>query len=185
MMGCSNPHPHGQAWSLSYIPTEAQTLLDSLKAYHSTSNGKNLLLDYAQAEIASQSPRVIVAGEHFAALTPYWAVWPYETIICPTKRRIANVAELTDEESTDLASVLRKMTCRFDNRKREVTTQMTEPHPSYVICVTVFQCSFPYSMGIYQQPTLNDREYAEVAQLHFTFSPPLLRSASVRKFLVG
>lgn len=163
MMGCSNPHPHGQAWSLSYIPFEAQTILSSLRAYHSQ-HGTNLLLGYARAEIDSKSPRIVVQGEHWAAMVPYWALWPYEMMIVPTRRRIPHVLDLQEEEKTDLADVFRKATCRYDN---------------------LFQCSFPYSMGIYQAPTLNDTEYAESAQLHFSFSPPLLRSASVKKFLVG
>jgi len=164
MMGCSNPHPHGQAWSLSHIPSEAGKILSSLKQYAAKKPGSNLLLDYAQTEVKTDSPRVIVKSEHFVALTPFWALWPFEVIICPYKRRIPHLLDLSSEETEDMASVLRKMTCRFDN---------------------LFQCSFPYSMGIYQSPTLNDAEYKDVAQLHFSFSPPLLRSASVRKFLVG
>jgi UDPglucose--hexose-1-phosphate uridylyltransferase len=116
MMGCSNPHPHGQAWTLSYIPKEAQKILDSQLAYYK-SNKSHLLLDYAKVEIESNSPRVVVKSEHFAAMVPYWAVWPFEVMICPVKRRISHLLDLDEEEKADLASVIRKMTCRYDNRK--------------------------------------------------------------------
>lgn len=116
MMGCSNPHPHGQAWSLSYIPSEALTIHNSLKAYQEK-NGSNLLLDYTQAELSSNSPRIVVRGEHFAAMIPFWATWPFEAMICPTKRQIKHVAELEEAEKQDLAIVLGKLTCRYDNRR--------------------------------------------------------------------
>lgn len=164
MMGCSNPHPHGQAWTLNYIPVEALKIFQSQKAYYEANGKSHLLLEYAKAEIESRSPRIVVQGTHFAAVVPYWAIWPFETMICPVRRHIPHLLDLNDDESEDLASVIRKMTCRYDN---------------------LFQCSFPYSMGIYQAPTLNDKEYAASAQLHITFDPPLLRSSSVRKFLVG
>ena len=184
-MGCSNPHPHGQVWSLSYIPVEAQKVLSSLRAYSESSESgtSNLLLDYAQNEIESDSPRVIAKSVHFAAMTPYWALWPYEVIICPTRRRISNITDLSKDEKEDLASVFRRLTCKYDNRMRRI------PCFSYIILkmvhLPVFQCSFPYSMGVYQLPTLHDSEYKDSAQLHFNFNPPLLRSADVRKFLVG
>lgn len=117
-MGCSNPHPHGQAWSLSYIPTEALKVLSSQASYTASSANRSssLLLDYAQTEITSKSSRIVLNSEHFVALVPYWALWPFEVIICPNKRRIANVVELKEEEKQDLTNVLRKMTCRYDNR---------------------------------------------------------------------
>lgn len=117
MMGCSNPHPHGQAWTLSYIPMEALKILQSQKHYHESNNKSILLLEYAKAEIESQSPRIVVKGDHFAAMVPYWAVWPFEVIICPTKRHIPHLLDLNDDETEDLASVIRKMTCKYDNRK--------------------------------------------------------------------
>jgi UDPglucose--hexose-1-phosphate uridylyltransferase len=115
VMGCSNPHPHGQAWSLDHIPSEALTIHESLRTYQEK-NGSNLLLDYAQAELSSNSPRIVVNGEHFAALVPYWATWPYEALICPTNRQIPNITSLEEAEKRDLADVLRKLTCRYDNR---------------------------------------------------------------------
>lgn len=188
MMGCSNPHPHGQAWSLSYIPAEAQKLLRSQKEYF-VKHSRVLLLDYVQAELKSKSPRIVVATEHFVALVPYWALWPYEVMICPAKRQIRNITELEPDEKEDLAQVLRRMTCRYDNREEQVMyyrmPASLRDETDIALSSPVFQCSFPYSMGIYQQPTLNYTEYKDSVQLHFSFNPPLLRSASVRKFLVG
>lgn len=115
-MGCSNPHPHGQAWTLSYIPVEALKVLNSQKAFYET-NKTNLLLEYAKAELESESPRIVVKTEHFVALVPYWALWPFEVIICPTKRHIPHLLDLDEQEKDDLASVIRKMTCRYDNRE--------------------------------------------------------------------
>ena len=123
MMGCSNPHPHGQAWSLSYIPAEAQTVLSSLREYDRRGS-TNLLLDYAQNEIACKSPRLIVNGMHFAAMVPFWALWPYEVLICPTKRRIPNLTEMSSEEQDDLAVVFRHMTCKYDNRESKLCNEV-------------------------------------------------------------
>ncbi|KAL7009911.1 galactose-1-phosphate uridyl transferase [Cystobasidiomycetes sp. EMM_F5] len=160
MMGCSNPHPHGQAWSLSYIPGEAGKELKAQKQYSDSNNGAILLLEYAQAEIQSKSPRIVIQSEHFAALTPYWALWPFEVIVCPTKRHIPHIAALSEQEKQDFADVLRRLACRYDNRE-------------------------PKSYSQTKKPTLHDTEYATAVQLHVAFAPPLLRSASVRKFLVG
>lgn len=127
-MGCSNPHPHGQSWSLSYVPTIARTQLDSLHEFSKLSvpsgstaplldNGKpSLLLNYAHSELQpSPSPRVIFSTNHFVALVPYWALWPFEVMVLPYKRQIASVIDLTEEESVDLAETLRRVTCRLDN----------------------------------------------------------------------
>lgn len=114
-MGCSNPHPHGQTWSLSYIPCEALKVLEGQKTYTEENNGSILLLDYAKAEIASKSPRIVVQNDHFVALSPYWALWPFEVIVCPIQRQIPNLAALSEEEKQDFASIIRKTTCRYDN----------------------------------------------------------------------
>lgn len=121
-MGCSNPHPHGQAWTLSYIPIEALKILKSQKSFYDNNNNSVLLLEYANAEIESRSPRVVIQGEHFAAMVPYWAIWPYEVIICPTRRHIPHLVQLSESEKHDLASVIRKMTCRYDNREFPANT---------------------------------------------------------------
>lgn len=173
-MGCSNPHPHCQAWSLGYIPTIAQTILDSLTAYAqdapssdaplSNAGKPHLLLSYAHAELNPKpSDRVIFGNEHFVALVPYWAVWPFETYILPYRRQILSVADLSDEERTAFADAMRRVACRFDN---------------------LFQCPFPYSAGLYQLPAYGRPEYADVAILWQAWYPPLLRSATVRKFAV-
>ncbi|GAA5986995.1 hypothetical protein JCM11641_004413 [Rhodosporidiobolus odoratus] len=198
MMGCSNPHPHGQAWSLSYIPSIPSVILQSQREYaleHAkeevgegvprlTNSLPSLLLTYVAAELASHrsSPddsRVIYLSEHFVALVPYWASWPFEVLVVPFRRHIPSIAYLSAEEKADFAKTLVRVGTRYDN---------------------LFECSFPYSLGLYQAPTfssslsqegegeLNDpdsQEDAAYAQLHVGFYPPLLRSATVRKFLVG
>ncbi|KAG6878763.1 hypothetical protein C0993_008062 [Termitomyces sp. T159_Od127] len=171
IMGCSNPHPHGQVWSLSAVPTLPATELASLRRYAASDppashaprapDGRPCLLcEYAHAEAAL--PRVVVANDHWLALVPWWATWPFEIMLLPYKRHIPSIAELSPEEQSSLAQILSKVTIRYDN---------------------LFSCSFPYSMGIHQRPIPNDQD--DVAHLHFHFTPPLLRSATVKKFLVG
>ncbi|SCV74509.1 BQ2448_7538 [Microbotryum intermedium] len=195
MMGCSNPHPHGQvkkfvikinkaSWSLSYIPTIPHQIIESQLAFASSpkpsdlktplsQNGSpNLLLSYVTQELAfhNENPeegRVIFKGQDFVALVPFWAGWPFEAMILPYKRHIPSLADLTPIEVTDLASSIGHLTRRFDN---------------------LFSTSFSYSMGVYQTPTHSksgSNPYSTSTQLHFLFLPPLLRSSSVRKFLVG
>ncbi|KDE07174.1 galactose-1-phosphate uridylyltransferase [Microbotryum lychnidis-dioicae p1A1 Lamole] len=184
MMGCSNPHPHGQSWSLSYIPTIPSQILESQLAFASSptpsnslaplsQNGTpNLLLTYVTQELAfyAENPeesRVIFKGDDFVALVPFWAGWPFEAMILPYKRQIASLSHLTPSEISDLATSIGHLTRRFDN---------------------LFSTSFAYSMGVYQTPTdnsTNSSAYLSTTQLHLLFLPPLLRSASVRKFLVG
>lgn len=120
-MGCSNPHPHGQAWTLSYIPIESLKILNSQKQYYDSNNQSHLLLEYAKAEIESKSPRIVVKNENFVALVPYWALWPFEVVICPSKRHIRHLLDLKEQEKEDLAEVIRKMTCRYDNRKLQAS----------------------------------------------------------------
>ncbi|KIJ34634.1 hypothetical protein M422DRAFT_126716, partial [Sphaerobolus stellatus SS14] len=180
MMGCSNPHPHGQIWSLSQVPHLPQTELASLLEYAKSdqppsdapkdSQGRpSLLLDYAHFEVSvpKDEGRVVVQNEDWVALVPWWAVWPFEILLLPYKRHIPSLVELTENERTSLAQILSKVTKRYDN---------------------LFSTSFAYSMGIHQRPVPknnNEADDHDVAHLHFHFSPPLLRSASVRKFLVG
>ena len=177
-MGCSNPHPHCQAWCLGHIPSIAQTILDSLAAFAieqplptgddlpplSVAGRPHLILSYAYAELHPQpSPRVIFANEHWVALVPYWATWPFEAMLLPRRRQILSVADLTDDERTAMADAIRRMTCRYDS---------------------LFQTAMPYSGGLYQLPVHGRPEYADVACLFMAFYPPLLRSATVRKFQV-
>lgn len=156
-MGCSNPHPHGQVWANSFLPNEAERE-DRLQHDYFREHASPLLLDYAQRELAV-GERIVVNTEHWLAVVPYWAAWPFETLLLP-KTTVQRVTDLSAAQSRDLA--LKKLTSRYDN---------------------LFQCSFPYSMGWHGAPFngADNRHW----QLHAHFYPPLLRSASVRKFMVG
>ncbi|KAI7879587.1 galactose-1-phosphate uridylyltransferase [Lichtheimia hyalospora FSU 10163] len=158
-MGCSNPHPHGQMWCMERIPIEPQRELDSLNAYRDTHHGRCLLCDYAKREI-KEKERIVVENDSFMVIVPFWAVWPFETLVL-AKDHIQCLSKMTDDQQRELADVLRRITCRYDN---------------------LFECPFPYSMGIHQSPVRGNHDEAH---LHIHFYPPLLRSATVRKFLVG
>ncbi|KAF8509898.1 putative GAL7-UDP-glucose--hexose-1-phosphate uridylyltransferase [Gautieria morchelliformis] len=180
MMGCSNPHPHGQVWSLSEVPSLPAKELASLFVYARTSQppseapkdakGRpNLLLEYAHFEthLPRDEGRVVVQNDHWVVLVPWWATWPFETLLLPFKRQIPCLTELSSDEKGSLAEIISKLTKRYDN---------------------LFSTSFAYSMGIHQRPIprgSEDSDDYDVAQLHFHFYPPLLRSSNVRKFLVG
>ena len=159
VMGCSNPHPHGQIWAQSSLPTQVQKTQDSLKAYFDK-NGTNLLQDYLKEELKVKE-RVVVENDHFAAIVPFWAIWPFETMIV-SKRHITKITDFTEDEVAAFAVILKKLTTKYDN---------------------LFETSFPYSSGIHQAPT--DGEAHPEWQFHMHFYPPLLRSASVKKFMVG
>ncbi|BEN05244.1 MULTISPECIES: galactose-1-phosphate uridylyltransferase [Serratia] len=158
-MGCSNPHPHGQVWANSFLPNEAERE-DRLQHDYFREHASPLLLDYAQRELAA-GERIVVNTEHWLAVVPYWAAWPFETLLLP-KTAVQRITDLSAAQSQDLALALKKLTSRYDN---------------------LFQCSFPYSMGWHGAPFngADNRHW----QLHAHFYPPLLRSASVRKFMVG
>jgi len=159
IMGCSNPHPHGQIWSLNDVPAELVKETTQQKTYFEK-HGRSLLSDYLQLEL-KQNERIVCANEHFVALVPFWAVWPYETMII-SRRQVQNVTEFTPEEKKALASILKQLTVRYDN---------------------LFSTSFPYSAGMHQAP-VNEGEHPEW-HWHMHFYPPLLRSATVKKFMVG
>jgi UDPglucose--hexose-1-phosphate uridylyltransferase len=158
MMGCSNPHPHGQIWATSYIPSEVARE-DETQRQWMTKHGAAMLLELAEREAGG--PRVVVETAHWIAIVPYWASWPFETLLLP-KFAVQRLPELTPEQRVDLARALKALTARYDN---------------------LFECSFPYSMGWHGAP-FGEGE-APHWQLHAHFYPPLLRSASVRKFMVG
>lgn len=158
-MGCSNPHPHGQIWANSFIPNELAREEQTQKQWL-TDKRTPMLLDYAQKEQQS-GERTVVETEHWIAVVPYWAAWPFETLLLP-KAHVRRLTELSDEQKQDLALALKQLTSRYDN---------------------LFQCSFPYSMGWHGAPFTEDN--MEHWQLHAHFYPPLLRSATVRKFMVG
>lgn len=159
VMGCSQPHPHGQIWANTSLPSlparEEQTQRDYL-----SKSGTPMLLDYARKE-AADGRRIVVRNENWIAVVPYWAAWPFETLLLPMKHRL-HLDELTEQEKDDLAAILKQLTTRYDN---------------------LFNASFPYSMGWHGAP--RDASDYSHWQLHAHFYPPLLRSASVRKFMVG
>ncbi len=159
MMGCSNPHPHSQLWSQSQLPNEIVKELATQKEYFSKSN-RQLLLDYVQEE-HKQKDRILFANDHFTALVPFWAVWPFEVLVT-AHRPSAYLKNLTSSEVSALAEVFKQVTTRYDN---------------------LFEISFPYSMGFHQAPA--DGQPHPEWVLHTHFYPPLLRSATVRKFMVG
>ena len=158
-MGCSNPHPHGQIWASNFVPNEIAAEEREQKNYREK-KGSVLLLDYAQRELAAQT-RVVVINAHWVAVVPFWAVWPSEILLLPT-RPVRRLPELTDAERTSLAEVLQALLIRYDN---------------------LFETAFPYSMGWHAAP--NDAGDSDHWQLHAHFYPPLLRSATVKKFMVG
>jgi UDPglucose--hexose-1-phosphate uridylyltransferase len=157
LMGCSNPHPHGQIWAGSFLPNEPAKE-EKEQARHFTSCGRQLLADYLEEE-SREKLRVVEENEHWTALVPWWAVWPFELLLLP-RRDVGSLPELNDPERDALADVLKKILTRYDN---------------------LFEISFPYSMGWHGRP----RKFFPHWRLHAHFYPPLLRSAAVRKFLVG
>jgi UDPglucose--hexose-1-phosphate uridylyltransferase len=159
MMGASNPHPHGQIWSTGFVPDEpaAETLA---QREHLAKTGRCLLCDYVAAEHAA-GERIVFENEHFMALVPWWAVWPFEVLLV-SRRHLGAMPELNDAERDGLADALNRMAVRFDN---------------------LFETSFPYTMGFHQSPT--DKSGHPEWHFHAHFYPPLLRSATVRKFMVG
>lgn len=159
LMGCSNPHPHSQIWAQSQLPNEIAKELASQTAYFEEHHTP-MLADYL-AEERHRSERIVFENEHFSALVPFWAVWPFEILLVP-HRPAAFLSDLTPAEVTALAEALRQVTTRYDN---------------------LFEISFPYSMGFHQAPS--DGQAHPEWVLHAHFYPPLLRSATVRKFMVG
>ena len=159
VMGCSNPHPHSQIWSQSQVPNEPAKELITQKAYLSE-YGNPLLLDYLDEENKRQE-RILASNEHFTALVPYWAVWPFEVLVI-AHRAVPTLPALSPAERHSLAHIFQQVTTRYDN---------------------LFEISFPYSMGFHQAP--NDGEEHPEWVLHAHFYPPLLRSATVKKFMVG
>jgi UDPglucose--hexose-1-phosphate uridylyltransferase len=159
IMGCSNPHPHGQIWSLGHVPVELLKETAQQKKYFDT-NKRSLLSDYIKVEL-EKNERIVFTNNHFVVLVPFWAVWPYETIIV-SRRQVQTILEFTDDEVKALAEAIQQITIRYDN---------------------LFETSFPYSAGMHQAP-VNDGQHAEW-HWHMHFYPPLLRSATVKKFMVG
>jgi UDPglucose--hexose-1-phosphate uridylyltransferase len=158
VMGCSNPHPHGQIWATSFLP-ELPAAEDKCQRAYFAEKKRPMLLDVAEREAGSE--RVVVKTEHWLAIVPYWAAWPFEILLLP-RFPVRRLEDLGREQRADLALALKQLTTRYDN---------------------LFQTSFPYSMGWHGAPYSDDD--GAPWQLHAHFYPPLLRSASVRKFMVG
>lgn len=159
VMGASNPHPHGQLWASNDVPQEPEKEERRQREYF-VAHQSPLLVDYLNAELAAQE-RVVIENALWVVLVPYWAVWPYETLVLP-RRHVVQMQDLVDEERHALADILKRLLTRYDN---------------------LFETSFPYSMGWHGQPT--DGGSYPHWQLHAHFYPPLLRSATVKKFMVG
>jgi UDPglucose--hexose-1-phosphate uridylyltransferase len=159
MMGASNPHPHGQIWANETLPSEVREE-DAAQSDYLREAGRCLLCDYLALELI-EGERMVLENEHFLAVVPFWATWPFETMVLH-KGHAPSLAHLSGAERDALAEILKRITTRYDN---------------------LFQVSFPYSMGFHQQPT--DGEAHPAWHLHAHFYPPLLRSATVRKFMVG
>ncbi|XP_034956785.1 galactose-1-phosphate uridylyltransferase [Zootoca vivipara] len=163
MMGCSNPHPHCQVWASNFLPNEA-SLEDRTQQKHLCERGVPMLLEYAQLE-AERKERIVVENSDWVVVVPYWAVWPFQTLLLPRRRHVRRLQDLQDGERDSLASVMKRLLTKYDN---------------------LFQISFPYSMGWHGAPTGSylDADCSHW-QLHAHYYPPLLRSATVRKFMVG
>ncbi len=159
MMGCSNPHPHSQIWATEHIPNEPARELAREENYWNE-HGACLLCEYLKAEQAAQE-RLVARNEQFIALVPFWAVWPFEVMLI-SYRHLGSLSDLSSAEAVGLADIMRQVTIRYDN---------------------LFEISFPYSMGFHQTP-FHDKAYPG-HHFHAHFYPPLLRSATVRKFMVG
>ncbi len=159
VMGCSNPHPHGQIWAEEAIPDIPAKELQNQSDYFQK-HGTSLLIDYLDYEV-QKNVRIVIRNDTFTVLVPFWAVWPYETMVLPN-RHAASLTDLTDNEKYDLADIMKQLGIRYDN---------------------LFKTSFPYSLGIHQLPT--DGNKYPGSQMHLHYLPPLLRSAEVKKFMVG
>ncbi|MEY8759037.1 UDP-glucose--hexose-1-phosphate uridylyltransferase, partial [Chryseobacterium tongliaoense] len=154
IMGCSNPHPHGQIWAQSSIPTLVAKTQENFKAYFEKHN-RSLLQDYLTEEIKA-GERIVLENDYFAVLVPFWAAWPYETMIV-SKRKMGNITQFTEEEKWSYAEILKNITIKYDN---------------------LFETSFPYSAGIHQSPA-DGKDHPEW-HFHMHFYPPLLRSIEVK-----
>ncbi len=159
VMGCSNPHPHSQIWATGHIPNEPASELIRLEDYYHQ-HGSCLLCNYL-AEERRLGERIVAENEHFTALVPFWAVWPFEIMVV-AHRHMGSLPDLTPDEVSGMADIVRQVTICYDN---------------------LFEISFPYSMGFHQSPT--DGKSYPGQHLHSHYYPPLLRSATVKKFMVG
>ncbi|XP_071794735.1 galactose-1-phosphate uridylyltransferase-like [Asterias amurensis] len=162
VMGCSNPHPHCQVWGSNFMPNEPRIKDRTQREYYKT-HGTPMLVEYAKME-AEKKERIVVENDTWLAVVPYWAMWPFETMLLP-RRHVLRLPDLTYEERNGLADIIKRLCIKYDN---------------------LFETSFPYSMGWHGAPTGESlNEDNSHWQLHALYFPPLLRSATVRKFMVG
>jgi len=159
IMGCSNPHPHGQIWASSKLPNEARKENRQQQLYYKNHNS-SLLLDYVGYESTARD-RIVLENNSWIVLVPFWAVWPFETLLIP-KRPLQQLYQLTQHERKSLALILKSLLIKYDN---------------------LFEVSFPYTMGWHGAP--HGKKVTLHWQLHAHFYPPLLRSSTVKKFMVG
>ncbi len=159
IMGCSNPHPHGQIWTGSELPNEAKKEMKNQGEYFEK-NKTQLLIDYAKIE-QNEKKRIVAENSEWMVVVPFWATWPYETLLLP-KKQVARLSDLTKNQINELSNILKIFLVKYDN---------------------LFSISFPYTMGWHQAPF--QKENSEYWTLHAHFYPPLLRSATVKKFMVG
>jgi UDPglucose--hexose-1-phosphate uridylyltransferase len=159
LMGCSNPHPHGQIWAQRSIPTEPAKEIDRMEE-HLRLHHSCLLCNYVDLE-SKEGDRIVFTNNHFVVIVPFWAVWPFETIVVP-KRHVSCIGELTENGRDSFADAIKRLATRYDN---------------------LFETSFPYSAGLHQSPTDGHDHSGYHAHMHWY--PPLLRSATIKKFMVG
>ena len=159
MMGASNPHPHCQIWANAHLPNQSSREQESIEIYLKK-HGSCLLCDYLHVE-RSQQERIVCENSSFLVVVPFWAIWPFETLLI-SKRHLGAMHDLNATERNLLADIMKQLTTRYDN---------------------LFEVSFPYSMGFHQRPT--DRQPHSEWHLHAHYYPPLLRSATIQKFMVG
>ena len=167
IMGCSNPHPHCQIWASRFLPTIAQRKDEQQRNYFKKYD-RAMLWDYVQKELVNEE-RIVLKNEHWLALVPFWATWPFETMILPHHRCIQRLNELDENEKQSLAVIMKGLLTIYDN---------------------LFETSFPYSMGWHGAPTGGGDDWQSKQQyqhwiLHAVYYPPLLRSATIKKFMVG
>lgn len=161
-MGCSNPHPHCQIWTTSTLPEEPAAEAVQMAKYRAEHGGRHLLQDYVKLEMEKKE-RIVYQNAFFLVVCPWWAVWPFEVMII-AKRHLRSLVDFTEQERLYFAEAMQEVTRRYDN---------------------LFETSFPYSSGIHQAPLDGTDEEINNSYFHMHFYPPLLRSATVRKFLVG
>jgi UDPglucose--hexose-1-phosphate uridylyltransferase len=159
IMGCSNPHPHGQIWASNFLPTEI-TKEDENQRSYLQEHGSPLLLDYAHSEL-KEGTRVIASNKQWVLVIPFWALWPYEYLLLPLFP-VRSLLDLDEEQKSSLAEIMKEGLIRYDN---------------------LFETSFPYSMGWHTAPFFSGPN--DHWQLHAHYYPPLLRSATIKKFMVG